>query len=308
MIALGVAKWLWARNTTLVMTPIQSKHVTDLCWFVYSTKNTNCTDLGATLMHLLGFKVGLQFKPIYTGTPSKPQASAVHLLADEGDILPIMAKLHNIYSKGCMNNQAADYPLGQHLLLAPMAKGLNNHNLASLLQLKTEQTSFCHQVVMVTTYAIANLDLQFSFLGDYGLHYWSLCSLLMQVTHPTMDTCTLFQAIDNYSVGKGVVFTMLPSTVAYSHNAVLGIIPFTCWLLELVYGRNQASNLDPAFSPDMLQEMATTLWDQDNNCVQQKEGNLLDLSLNNLGIYDLCKKQYGDNYHSPGGHNRNRIS
>jgi len=84
-IASSLAEWLWARNATLVMTPIQSEHATDLCWFVYSTKNTNCINLGATLTHLLGFKVGLQFKTVHTGSPSKPQALAVHLLADEVD-------------------------------------------------------------------------------------------------------------------------------------------------------------------------------------------------------------------------------
>jgi len=89
-IELGMAEWLQTRNATLTLTPIQSEHATDLCWFVYSTKNTNCMDLGSALTHLLGFKVGLQFKPIYTGTASKLKASAVHLLTDEADTLPVM--------------------------------------------------------------------------------------------------------------------------------------------------------------------------------------------------------------------------
>jgi len=82
---------------------------------------------------------------------------------------------------------------------------------------------------------------------------------------------------------------MLPSVAAYGQNAALGIIPFTHWLLKPVYGRNQASNLDLAFTPEALQDMETATWDQDNNCVQQKEGDLLGQALNNLGIYDLCK-------------------
>jgi len=82
---------------------------------------------------------------------------------------------------------------------------------------------------------------------------------------------------------------MLPSAAAYGRNAIIGIIPFTCWLLKLVYGRNQASNLNLAFTPNVLQEMATATWDQDNNCVQQKEGDLLGQALNDLGIYDPAK-------------------
>jgi len=48
-----------------------------------------------------------------------------------------------------------------------------------------------------------------------GNHNWSLRDLLMQVMHPTNDTCAFFQAIDNYSVGQGVAFMMLPSAANF---------------------------------------------------------------------------------------------
>ncbi len=86
---------------------------------------------------------------------------------------------------------------------------------------------------------------------------------------------------------------MLPSAAAYGHNAVLGIIPFTHWLLEPVYSKQQSHNLDAAFHLGAIQEMATATWDQANNCIQQKEGNLLGRVLNNLDIYDLQTKQTG---------------
>jgi len=105
--------WLQARNATWTAMTIQSEHAKDLCWFVYSTKNTNCKDLGAALSNLLGKTVGLQFKTIQTGSQHKPAASAVHLLADEVDSTHIMEQLNDIYSKARMNNRAADYPLGQ---------------------------------------------------------------------------------------------------------------------------------------------------------------------------------------------------
>jgi len=79
----------------------------------------------------------------------------------------------------------------------------------------------------------------------------------MQVAHPTMNMCAFFQAIDNYSAGQGVAFTMLPSAANFGHNAILGLIPFTCWLLEPVYGKRQSYNLDLAFFPEALQEMAS---------------------------------------------------
>jgi len=108
---------------------------------------------------------------------------------------------------------------------------------------------------MVTMHAVANLNMNVSFTAANGNHMWSLCSLLMQVEHPTMNTCAFFQAINNYSTGNGEVFTMIPSAAAYGHNAVLGIIPFTHWLLEPVYGKQQSHNLDPAFYLGALQEM-----------------------------------------------------
>jgi len=98
--------------------------------------------------------VGLQFKTIQTGPPQKLLASAVHLLADEAETSYIMHQLNDIYSKAQMNNHAADYPLGQRLLLAPMAKGLNDNNLATLLQLKAKQASFCNQITTMTTWVI----------------------------------------------------------------------------------------------------------------------------------------------------------
>jgi len=146
--------WLKARNATWAATTIQSEHAKDLCWFVYSTKNTNCNDLGAALSKLLGKTVGLQFKTIQKGPPNKPTASMVHLLADKADTNQIMKQLNNIYREERMNNQAADYPLGQWLLLAPMAKGLNDNNMATLLQLKTKQASFCNQIIMVTIWVV----------------------------------------------------------------------------------------------------------------------------------------------------------
>jgi len=118
-------EWLQTKNTTWATTTIQSEHAKDLCWFVYSTKNTNCNDLRAALTKLLGKTVELQFKMIQTGPPHKPIASVVHLLANEADTNHIMKQLNDIYSKNRMNNHAANYPLGQQLLLAPMAKGLN---------------------------------------------------------------------------------------------------------------------------------------------------------------------------------------
>jgi len=43
-------------------------------------------------------------KAINTGPPYKPQASAVHSLADKKDTLPIMKILNKIYSADRMKN------------------------------------------------------------------------------------------------------------------------------------------------------------------------------------------------------------
>jgi len=93
---------------------------------------------------------------------------------DKNDTLPIMKILNGIYSADRMKNRASDYPLRQQLLLAPMANGLNDQNLTALLQLKAKQASFCSQVVMVTTWAIAQLNLKVTFTAADGNHTWSL--------------------------------------------------------------------------------------------------------------------------------------
>jgi len=174
-----------------------------------------------------------------------------------------------------------------------MAKGLNNQNLMAFLQLKAKQASFCSQVIMVMMQAITHLDLKVNFTAADGNHAWSLQSLLMQVEHPTTNTCAFFQVINNYSTRNGVVFTMLPCAVAYGCNTIIGIIPFNHWLLEPVYGKQKSHNLDTAFHVGMIQDMAMATWDQENNCIQQKEGDLLCRALNDLDIYDLWLKQTG---------------
>jgi len=167
-------EWLWTKNATWVAMTIQSEHAKDLCWFVYSTKNTNCNNLGTALTKLLGKTVGLQFKMIQTGPPHKPITSAVHLLVDKVDTMHIMKQLHDIYSKNRMNNHATDYPLGQCLLLAPTAIGLNDNNMTSLQQLKAKQASFCTQIIMVTTRVVRDLNTNAMFMTAEGNHQWSL--------------------------------------------------------------------------------------------------------------------------------------
>ncbi len=214
--------------------------------------------------------------------PNKPIASAVHHLADKAATTHIMKQLNDIYSQNQMNNWAADYPLGQRLLLAPMAKGLNN-NMASLQQLKAK----------------TSLLLQSNHHGNYmsckgPQHQCNICDngrksplVPLRTTDagstPNQWHMHFFQAIDNYLSGQGVAFTMLPSAATFGCNTVLGLIPFTRWLLEPVYGKQQLYNLDLAFFPEALQEMALETWDEQNNCIQQKEGNLLGQGPKGLG-------------------------
>jgi len=123
-----------------------------------------------------------------------------------------------------------------------------------------------------------------------GTHHWSLRGLLMQVAHPTNNTCTFFQVIDSYSVGQGMAFTMLPSMAAFGQNAIIGLNPFTHWLLEPVYGKEQSHNLDLAFHPSAIQDMALAIWDENHNCIQQNERDLLGWALKDLDIYNLQSK------------------
>jgi len=241
--------------------------------------------LDATCTKLLRKTVSLQFKTIQTRPPQKLVASAVHLSADEANAIPIMKWLNKIYSKDWMNNCTADYPLRQCLLLAPMAKGLNNNNLASCLQLKAKQSSFCNQVVTVTTWAVSNLDTTTSFSTAEGTHHWSLRGLFMQVAHPTNATCVFFQAINNYSVDREWLLLCYPAW-----QPLAECCNWTHWLLELVYGKWHSHNLDLAFHPSAIQDMALIIWDENHNCVQQKEGDLLGWALKDLDIYNLWLK------------------
>jgi len=75
-------------------------------------------------------------------------------------------KLEGIYGEASLNNKLTQYPLGQCLLLGPLATTLNATNLGQLDLLLKRQALFCHELVMLFTQDIAHLNGAFEIMID----------------------------------------------------------------------------------------------------------------------------------------------
>ncbi len=75
-------------------------------------------------------------------------------------------KLEAIYRETSLNNKSTQYPLGQQLLLGPLALTLNATNLGWLNLLLKWQASFCWELVTLVTQDIAHIDRELEVMID----------------------------------------------------------------------------------------------------------------------------------------------
>jgi len=101
-------------------------------------------------------------------------------------------------------------------------------------------------MVTISSKAIKELLFKAQFNLNGNIHLWSLCTLLMQVSHLEDNNCLFFHAIDHHANGHRVVFTMLPSAAPYECNAVLAFL----LLLELVYSDIHVHSLNLIFTDE----------------------------------------------------------
>jgi len=120
------------------------------------------------------------------------------------------AKLKDIYGENSLNNKSTQYPLGQQLLLGPLAAMLNAMNLGQLDLLLKRQASFCQELVTLATQDIEHIDREFEVTIDKQKSTWSLWKILMQVMHPEEENCAFFHAISSNQNGVGTMFSLLP--------------------------------------------------------------------------------------------------
>ncbi len=95
-----------------------------------------------------------------------------------------------------MNQSAMQFPLGQRLLLAPLATKLNDKSLKSLDQLLQKQAAFCKEITHVTNNDVQALDQEFQLQIKGEPTKWTLRKVLMQLSHPEQEECSFFHAIN----------------------------------------------------------------------------------------------------------------
>jgi len=134
-IILQINKWLADEQISIMLTPIQDKKAQQICWLVYTTKQTNCGDLATAITKAIGLPMAAHFKQIIPGRKVGTKASTVHLMVVAQHTKDAMQWLKQIYGETHMTEAATKFPLGQWLLLAPLATKLNKRNLDGLEQL-----------------------------------------------------------------------------------------------------------------------------------------------------------------------------
>jgi len=110
---------------TITLTPIQEEKAKEVCWLLYTTKQLNCRDLAQAITMAIGIQTTAHFKQIISGHKPGSKASAIYLMVAKQSTKDDMTQLEQIYGKTRMKESATTFPLGQWLLLTPLASELN---------------------------------------------------------------------------------------------------------------------------------------------------------------------------------------
>jgi len=97
--------WAAQQLVTLTLNLIQEEQMKEIGWLVYSTKHTNCQELGAAIMTAIQMPAALQFKQIIAGCPKETKAHAVHIMVGTTQATDATLKLEGIYGEASLNNK-----------------------------------------------------------------------------------------------------------------------------------------------------------------------------------------------------------
>jgi len=159
--------WAEQHQVILMLNPIQEEQTQEIGWLIYSTKHTNCQELGMAITPLaIQIPAALQFKQIGARCLKGTTAHAVHIMVGAMQAIQAAQKLEVIYGETSLNNKSTQYPFSQRLLLSPLASTLNATNLGQLDLLLKCQALFCHKLVTLSTQDIAHLDGEFEVTID----------------------------------------------------------------------------------------------------------------------------------------------
>jgi len=117
--------WLNEAQFNITLTLIQEEKAQEICWLLYTTKQSNCGDLAKAITAAIGLPMAAHYKQIIPGWKTGMKALAVHLMVTDKYMVMAMEHLEQIYGETRMKDAATTFPLGQQLLLALLASKLN---------------------------------------------------------------------------------------------------------------------------------------------------------------------------------------
>ncbi len=94
-----MSKWLTDKQVQISLTPIQEEKAQEICWLLYTTKQTNCKDLAKAIAVTIGLPTAAHFKQIIPGWKPGMTASAVHLMVAAQHTKEAMQHLEQIYGE-----------------------------------------------------------------------------------------------------------------------------------------------------------------------------------------------------------------
>jgi len=118
-------KLMTDKQVSITLTPIQEEKAQEICWLLYMTKQSNCKNLAQAITAVIGIPMFAHYKQIILGWKQGMKASTIHLMVTDQNTKDAMNQLEQIYGENRINKSATKFPLGQRLLLAPLATKLN---------------------------------------------------------------------------------------------------------------------------------------------------------------------------------------
>jgi len=91
--------WLLEAQMMISLTPIQEEKAQEICWLLYTMKQSNCTNLVIAITAVIGIPTTLHFKQIQTGKKQGTKALVIHIMVAVQQVKEAMQSLEPIYGE-----------------------------------------------------------------------------------------------------------------------------------------------------------------------------------------------------------------
>jgi hypothetical protein len=189
-----IFSWLKTENHGLWQKHLQVEESTRGGWLAYCYPGMDKNGLAEAIQAQTGFKVGLEWKQIYSGERvSKENAIyAFHVDIDVAEYDQCFAALQQIYGR---DSPAADMPLGIRMRLIPeFSTALTKKGKDKILRFRMRQKGFVDNMMKGWSPDLDNIDVEETVWGGATLR-----QMIMQLRNPVRPSYSLFHSLQKTS-------------------------------------------------------------------------------------------------------------